>query len=387
MFKRTVSLILLAVVTVSSIGYPAYATIQDEKDALAELEQEKTDIQAIIDELDSEMASIEEKIEVLDGELTTVTEELYTTETELASVKKKIKKNKKKLKKAKKKIKKQYAAMKLRIQFMYENGDQQMIDLILNSDNVSDFLNQADYISELSTYDREQLDELKATKQTIEDTRAVLVAERDTLKTLKAEQETQQTELEALISAKQTELAEYDSRLAENEAAMDELDVEIGDKQELIAEMERIEEERRQQQSSSQVIAPNTGYMWPIPGFSYISSDYGYRSDPFSGAQSFHSGIDVPAPAGTPIVATNSGQVAWSNYSTTAGNWVGIDHGNGVYSVYMHMSSRMCSTGDYVTQGQTIGLVGTTGSSTGNHLHFSIRINGVYTSPWNYISR
>ena len=84
-------------------------------------------------------------------------------------------------------------------------------------------------------------------------------------------------------------------------------------------------------------------------------------------------------------MAAASGTVEWSNMNTTAGNWIGINHGNGVYTVYMHMSVRLVAEGTKVSQGQTIGLVGTTGSSTGNHLHFSVRKNGAYVSPWNYV--
>ena len=107
---------------------------------------------------------------------------------------------------------------------------------------------------------------------------------------------------------------------------------------------------------------------------------------PTLGIERFHNGIDIPAPTGTPIMAVSGGQVAWSYLSSSAGNWIGIDHGNGTYSVYMHMSSRLVKEGDYVTTGQIIGLVGSTGRSTGPHLHLSIRVDGNYVNPLNYVS-
>ena len=110
-----------------------------------------------------------------------------------------------------------------------------------------------------------------------------------------------------------------------------------------------------------------------------ISSGYGYRGS------EFHKGIDIPASAGTTIVAAGSGTVEWANYSTTAGNWIGINHGNGVYSVYMHMSALLVSAGTKVSAGQSIGLVGNTGASQGNHLHFAVRKNGAYVNPWDYL--
>ena len=99
----------------------------------------------------------------------------------------------------------------------------------------------------------------------------------------------------------------------------------------------------------------------------------------------YHSGLDIPAPAGTPVTAAMGGTVAWANRSSSAGNWVGIDHGNGLVTVYMHMSAFNCKAGDVVNVGDTIGYVGSTGQSTGNHLHFSVRLNGAYVNPIYYL--
>lgn len=412
---RSVSLILLATVLISSLALPAYATIDDERDSLNQLEQDKSNVQSIIAGLEQDKRTIQENIKTLDAELSAVSKKLYDTEKNLKFVEKKISKNEKKLEKAQNSITEQYASMKLRIQFMYENGNQEMISLILNSDNIGDFLNKAEYISELSTYDRKMLNKMEETKNTIEQTQNTLVEQKENLIVLKGNQEKQKSDIETLVSAKQKEIEAYDSKIAANESALDELDTAIGNQKEVIAEMERIEEQRRiaaekkraeeakkaaekgntvnsngttpstPSQSVSLGSAGAGGYTWPLPGHTSISSGFGYRSDPFTGKQTYHSGIDIPAPAGAPIVAASSGEVAWSNYSTTAGNWVGIDHGNGVYTVYMHMSANLVSTGQSVSKGQTIGLVGTTGSSTGNHLHFSVRVNGAYTNPLNYV--
>lgn len=413
---RAASLLLVAAVLISTLALPAYATIDDERQDLNKLEDQKSDVQGIIAGLEQDKKKIEDNIVTLDAELSTISEELYETEKELASVEKKITKNEKKLDEAQKSITEQYGSMKLRIQFMYENGNQEMISLILSSENIGDFLNKAEYISELSTYDRKMLDKMVETKNTIEKTQKTLVEQKNTLTVLKQDQEKQKSDIETLVAAKQKEIQAYDSKIAANEAALDELDTAIGNQQEVIAEMERIEEERRieaqkkaaeaqkkaaanggsgNSNSSANTNVPSEGvavgsansggYVWPLPGYTAISSGFGYRSDPFTGKQTYHSGIDLPAPSGTPIVAAAAGEVAWANYSSTAGNWVGIDHGNGVYTVYMHMSALLTSTGQSVSAGQTIGLVGTTGSSTGNHLHFSVRLNGAYTNPLNYV--
>lgn len=119
-------------------------------------------------------------------------------------------------------------------------------------------------------------------------------------------------------------------------------------------------------------------FTWPVPGHTKISSGYGKRIDPFSHTVSYHNGLDFPAPRGTKIVAAAEGTVAWANYSNTAGNWIGINHGGNMYTVYMHQSrfAKGIRVGKKVHKGELIGYVGTTGSSTGNHLHFEIRMGG-----------
>lgn len=134
-------------------------------------------------------------------------------------------------------------------------------------------------------------------------------------------------------------------------------------------------------------VAGSGNYIWPLSGYSSISSYFSTRSNPFGGSSiEFHNGIDIPASSGTSIMAVSDGWVAWSSYSSSAGNWIGIDHGNGVHSIYMHMSSRIAQEGDYVTAGQVIGQVGSTGRSTGPHLHLSICVDETYMNPLDYVS-
>ena len=128
-----------------------------------------------------------------------------------------------------------------------------------------------------------------------------------------------------------------------------------------------------------------TSFIWPLNGYYTISSDYSDRISPISGKSEMHNGIDIPAPIGTPIYAVADGTVDWAWTSSSAGNWMGIAHGNGLYSVYMHMSAFAVSSGTYVKQGQIIGYVGSTGWSTGAHLHLSFRLNGSYVNPHIYV--
>jgi murein DD-endopeptidase MepM/ murein hydrolase activator NlpD len=126
--------------------------------------------------------------------------------------------------------------------------------------------------------------------------------------------------------------------------------------------------------------------IWPLPGYSSISSGFGPRTSPTAGASSYHKGIDIPAPVGTPIVAAIAGTVITSTYGSSEGNYVQIDHGNGVVTQYMHCSSLAVSVGQTVQQSQVIAYVGSTGVSTGAHLHFGVIINGTKYNPLQYVS-
>jgi|GEM_PF-2216459 len=135
------------------------------------------------------------------------------------------------------------------------------------------------------------------------------------------------------------------------------------------------------------LVISNSGFCWPTPGYTTITSPYGYRIHPITGELKFHSGVDIGAKGGSPIVAVADGTVTISVYSSSYGNYVEINHGHGLRTRYAHMSKRLCKVGDTVTQGETIGLVGSTGNSTGNHCHFEVRINGVTYDPMQYFSK
>ena len=128
-------------------------------------------------------------------------------------------------------------------------------------------------------------------------------------------------------------------------------------------------------------------FKFPLASYTSISDDYGNRIHPTLGIEQFHNGVDFAAPKGTAIYAAYDGQVVAATYSNTMGNYVMIDHGGGLYTIYMHASALYVSKDDIVVRGETIAAVGSTGRSTGNHLHFSVRKDGAYTSPWNYLSQ
>ena len=400
--SKVLSFVLVAALAVTAIPINAFGTVSDEKNKLSDLQNQKQQAQDENNKLQKSKSDAQEYIQSVDKKLTNLATEMYKTNQKLSKTEDKISKTQKELDKAQVSINEQYEDMKLRIKYMYENGDTQMIDLIFNSKSITDFLNKAEYITELSQYDRDMLNKMKKTKEKIASAKSTLVTEKKNLQTIHAQQKSDQTKLTNLSASKQQELKNYEALIAHNEATSDELEAEISAQEKRVASAE---EKSKQQAASSNSSTGNTssntgsnttdtsnsgnsgssgtvsggGFTWPLPGHTTISSGYGYRGS------EFHKGIDIPASAGTTIVAAGSGTVEWANYSTTAGNWIGINHGNGVYSVYMHMSALLVSAGTKVSAGQSIGLVGNTGASQGNHLHFAVRKNGAYVNPWDYL--
>ena len=161
--------------------------------------------------------------------------------------------------------------------------------------------------------------------------------------------------------------------------------------QQIEAEIKRKEEEARKAAEAAgktynTASIGNIKFIWPCPASSRITSSFGSRSSPTEGASTDHKGIDIGAATGSNILAAASGEVTIATYSYSAGNYIMINHGGGVYTVYMHCSQLLASVGDQVSQGQVIAKVGSTGYSTGPHLHFGIRVNGSYVNPASYVS-
>lgn len=407
--KKYLSLGLTFVLTVCLIGTVVHTNV--DANNIDDLKKQKQEQEEKKEQLEQKASKTEDYIKEIDSKITGVAENLRNTTVKLEKTQTDIKKAKKELEKAEKSVQEQYESMKLRIAYMYENGDTQLLDLLFNSDSVTDFLNKAEYISEVSKYDRNMLSKFKKTRQTIADTKTKLEKDEKNLLALQKEQQTQKSNLENLSSSKQAELSQYEAQIEEAEASAESINKEIvaqqaaiqkaieAEKQRQAEEQKRQQEQQQQQQQQqTQPSTPQSGgddtstpqsggdgsWGWPLPGYTKLSSNYGDTD----GRSSGHNGIDIPAPSGTAIVAAASGTVAWANYSSSAGNWVGVTHSNGVTSVYMHMSSIGVSAGQHVSKGQYLGGVGSTGYSTGNHLHFGVTIGtlpGNWANPWNYL--
>ena len=329
-----IAVILIVVLYISStfVRQNYAASLEDEKKKQEEMQKELKNTEAYLKQLEKKKGDTQAYIKELDVRLNQLTDNIYSIEQSITAKKSEIEVIKLDINQAKLDIDSQYEAMKLRIKYMYENGENSYIAMILGAQNMSDLLTKAEYLSQITAYDRRQLEKLQNAKIELDEKESVLLAEEEELEGMLAEVEAELSATEELISAKKDVVEGYNSQISGEEAEMKELQEEIAAQKAIVAELEEIERRRKEEEKKNQLnLTYDGGRMtWPLPGYSRISSYFGYRANPFSGkGQEYHSGIDIPAPQGTKIVAAYDGQVAWSNYSGSAGNWVGIDHGNG----------------------------------------------------------
>ena len=365
--------------------------LQKAKELIDSLKGSKEDIQSEVEKLDKQLNEISGKVKELESRLSKKRQEIADTESALN--------------KAKEQEKKQYRNMKKRIQFMYENGQTSYVEMLLSADSFTDFLNAVEYITQISQYDRKMLKEYQNMQVTIADTQKTLETDYASLQSLQAKVQEEKQAVAALESAKKGELNAVADDLTDAQTVAKAYEAEIQAQNEVIAQIQAAQKRAAEQQAAQQQAqaaeenqntAQNTtpsgngqstgSMMWPCPSSKRVTSDYGPRTSPTNGASSNHKGIDVGAAYGADIVAADGGTVLVATYSSSGGNYVIIDHGGGLCTVYMHASSLTVSAGQTVSKGQVIAKVGSTGISTGNHLHFGVTLNGVYVSPWGYVS-
>ena len=359
-------------------------SLQEAQDEKAQLEKALKEAQSTIEDLRDSKGDIESKVTELNQQLIDISARITDLENQLTAKSEDIQETKDELAGAKEREAQQYADMKVRIQFMYENGQTSYLEALLSSRNSSEFLNSADYIAQIQSYDRQKLTEYQDTVESIVNLEAQLEQEYTDLEALKSTVESNKATVAAMMRQKESELADISGDIEDAQSDADYYAAEIQAQEELIAAIKRAEAEKA---AAGVEEHPYTGgaFRWPCPSSTRVTSDYGTRVSPMSGASSNHKGIDIGASAGADIIAAADGTVTAASYSSAAGNYVMIDHGGGLYTVYMHASSLLVSPGQTVSAGDVIAKVGSTGISTGSHLHFGVSLNGSYVSPWSYL--
>ncbi len=370
-------------------------SIQQKENEIKKAQEEKkqlqsglTDVKKLKASLEASKADLNEYIEKLDVQLDEIQSKINELVEQIAKKEEEIAQKEKELDEALEVQQQQYDAMKIRIKFMYERGDKMYLDLMLESKSFGDLLNKAEYIEKLSAYDKRMLDEYVAYSEYVALCKEELEDQKDILDETKKVQEEEQDALEEMVKEKEVEINKIQNDITNKAAAIADYEAQIAAENETIQALEAAVAEERKKLAAEQGRKYDGGkFCNPCPSIVRISDEFGYRTHPILGTQQFHNGIDMAAPGGSPILAAYSGKVVAATYSSTMGNYIMIDHGDSLYTIYMHASALYVSKGQEVAKGEKIAAVGTTGRSTGNHLHFGVRLNGNYVSPWNYISR
>ena len=409
MRKKKIAVLAAAAALTLGTVFSSYATskaIEDAKKKVSSMEEEKKKVESTLKELEGKKSDTAAYVKELDRNLSALAGELTKLEGDISQKEEQIEEAKVELETAKITENRQYEDMKLRIQYMYENGQTGLLESMMQSESIAELLNRAEYASQITSYDRKMLEEYRKTRQEVALKEEALKTEHQELLTLQDSTKAKQSSVKTLMASKEAELASYETKIASAQGEIDQYNADIKAQEEHMARVEaeirrkeeearkaeearRAEEAKKNQSSAggdSTVKKGNTNFIWPCPASGRISSAFGDRSSPTEGASTNHKGIDIPAPSGSSIVAAADGKVVISTYSYSAGNYIMIDHGGGLTTVYMHCSQLLVKEGETVKQGQTIAKVGSTGYSTGPHLHFCVWSGGSYVNPSGYVS-
>ncbi len=449
--RRAVSLVLALVMALSVSLLPAAAVTQQDianlKSKAQSLNSQKAQIQSQINSLANSKSNAMQKKQLLEQKINVLRDQIAVSEQTISSLTVQIEQKEKELAEAKAEEERYFNLFCERVRSMEEDGEISYWEVMFQAKTFSQLLDQVNKVGEIMDYDNEIMDQLEAAREAVAKAKSELEqskreeeAARNALQSQKAELDAEVGQVNSLIAQINSQSAAYANQMEDLNASASEIDRQIKQAEKAYAaqlEAQRKAEEARKQaaaaaaaqqkaqaaaaakkaaadaaaaRSAAQAannaaasatksntssstapvdtsnISSSGGWHWPLSGYTHIASPYGYRICPFHGRE-LHRGADITAPGGTPIMAARSGVVLVSTYGSSYGNYVTIAHSDGTRSLYAHMSSRAISAGSTVSAGQVIGYVGSTGSATGNHLHFEIWTNSSSSScvnPMNY---
>ncbi len=372
---------------------PTMSEINALKDEAAEIAAEKDALEEKIDAAEDERFAILAKKKVLDEQIELTKAEIKNIEEQIALYEQLIEEKELEVQEAQRREDEQLARYKERVRTMEEYGSISYWSVLFDAASFSDLLARIDFVFEVMNYDEvlyhDYIEAKEATiraKEELEAVKADLEETKAELEDKKAELEEQRAQADEYIAQLESTIEGYEALYAEADAAEAEIWAEV-DK--LIEEYEAEQARLNAANGSPNVstTAPASGsFTWPAPASRWVTSEFGWRDHPVYGTWKHHNGVDIGANWGSNIIAADSGRVLSAYYDWSYGNFVMIDHGNGFVTLYAHMETLYVSAGQNVSKGDVLGLCGSTGTSTGAHLHFEIRYNGSFVNPLDYIS-
>ena len=349
-----------------------------------ELQDKQKEVQEQINKTNDELSDLKmditenlEQVQKLDEKIATAEAELAGTAEKVQILQTTIQQLEEEQKTEQEKYDEQKEIFEQRIVALYEAGDTQYLDIVLNSTSITDFISSYYVLSEIAEYDSDMLKEIGERKHNIENTKEKLEKERTEVATIIEKQ----TRASKVLQSTKVLRESYVSKLSDKEK----------ETQEKLDEYNRVLSEVNAQLVELAKSDIDTTYIggelaWPVPGYTKISSPYGMRTHPITKVYKLHTGVDISAPMGANFVAANDGIVVKAEYNVAYGKMVVIDHGGGISTLYAHGSEFLVNAGDTVKRNQAVLKVGSTGYSTGAHAHFEVRKNGTVTNPMPYIT-
>jgi murein DD-endopeptidase MepM/ murein hydrolase activator NlpD len=372
--KKRITLLMVIVYLLSCIIIPASAstldkTKQQQKDVNGQLSQIAGEKEALTNQLEQskeDKENLESQAEIAQGNVKEKSEEISDVKAEIEQITKEIEQ-----------IDKDYEEktelFKTRMRIMYQNMNQSPFEVFVESKSLSEFFSKLELLTLVKENDTKLIQDIVTGRESTE------LQKQDKLSKLE-EKKAQLEKLTDKVSDIKSTSAKVESEIENSKSKLKDLEKK---EDEMIALSKALEKKIKQLSSSSTKYAGGV-LAWPTPGYTRISSPYGPRIHPIYKVKKFHTGIDIDAPSGASIIAANSGRVILAGWNGGYGNCIIIDHGGGLATLYGHQSKLLVSEGDYVKKGDTIGKVGSTGLSTGPHLHFEVRTGGATTDPLKY---
>ncbi len=379
--RRFLKILIIMLLLISNLGvstiYAAELTDLQEQQTQVQANQDMatTQLQAVKEELTQNLQQVQE----LNNNIAQYEAEITNYNNQIVNLQNDISKTEEDIKKAEENYKAQKKLLDDRLITMYEAGTTEYLDVVLSSKTITEFLSNYYLLSILADSNVDFLDTIEKQKKIIEDQKKKLEEQKNQVNTSKEEKEKAAIILENTRVMKNT----YTSQLTDQEK---QIQSEIDAYQ---TQLNQLESEIQAITANSLIINPNYiggEMLWPVPGYTKLSSTFKMRVHPITGVYKLHTGIDIPAPIGTNFLAANEGVVVKANYNTAYGNMVMIDHGGGVSTLYAHGDKIMVTLGQIVKKGDVVLQTGNTGNSTGPHAHFEVRINGTPVDPLPYVT-